>query len=300
MSEPDPGLRSPEQLAAYLGVSKRTLTQWRGQKKGPRWLQIGRHVRYLRADTQRWLDEGADSPEQALTVDQNYATTTVPPPRRSSPYAERNAEIARRIQAGERPIDVAKDLGLTRERVRQIAQKFDIIPREIQAEASKQRREEKRAEYEATHSRECVVCRKTFVGAKNAMCCGAEDCVYVLRAGRSYLFPEHYEQQRRSQAKSILRHPETHTSGQITYAQNVLNGTMIPRERYVIPGSKIALVLKRVGREDLIPGVPRHSKPEKLSYVCRATSLNGKSCTRPVGEEGALCHIHGRAKQHVF
>jgi hypothetical protein len=57
--------RTPVEEADYLGIPERTLSQWRWLGRGPRWVRIGRHVRYPRADTQEWLDAGADSPEQA-------------------------------------------------------------------------------------------------------------------------------------------------------------------------------------------------------------------------------------------
>jgi hypothetical protein len=62
--------RTPEELGEFLDVSPLTLRQWRwltrkGVPRGPRWVQVGRHTRYPRPDTQEWLDAGADSPEQA-------------------------------------------------------------------------------------------------------------------------------------------------------------------------------------------------------------------------------------------
>jgi hypothetical protein len=42
-----------------------TIEQWRYLKKGPRWVKVGRHVRYPRADTEAWLDAGADSHDSA-------------------------------------------------------------------------------------------------------------------------------------------------------------------------------------------------------------------------------------------
>jgi predicted DNA-binding transcriptional regulator AlpA len=62
--------RSPAELSEYLGIPERTLTQWRwmtkqGVAKGPRFVRIGRYVRYPRRDTEEWLDAGADSPEHA-------------------------------------------------------------------------------------------------------------------------------------------------------------------------------------------------------------------------------------------
>jgi excisionase family DNA binding protein len=52
-------------LAEYLGLTETTIRQWRWMGKGPRWVKVGRHVRYPQADTDAWLDAGADSPKQA-------------------------------------------------------------------------------------------------------------------------------------------------------------------------------------------------------------------------------------------
>jgi hypothetical protein len=68
----------PEQ-AEYLRVSENTLTAWRYQEKGPRWVKVGRYIRYPRRDTQEWLDAGADSPDQARSD-----LSPAPKPRRTT------------------------------------------------------------------------------------------------------------------------------------------------------------------------------------------------------------------------
>ncbi|MEU7678105.1 helix-turn-helix domain-containing protein [Micromonospora taraxaci] len=50
-------LAAPPEVASYLGVPEKTLTQWRYVKTGPRWSKVGRHVRYRWADVEKWLDE---------------------------------------------------------------------------------------------------------------------------------------------------------------------------------------------------------------------------------------------------
>lgn len=52
-------LARPAEVATYLGVPEKTLTQWRYLKTGPRWSKVGRHVRYRWADVEKWLDEQA-------------------------------------------------------------------------------------------------------------------------------------------------------------------------------------------------------------------------------------------------
>jgi len=43
-------------VADYLNVSVRTLQNWRMFSKGPKFVKIGRAVRYKRADVETWLD----------------------------------------------------------------------------------------------------------------------------------------------------------------------------------------------------------------------------------------------------
>ncbi|MGV9600800.1 helix-turn-helix transcriptional regulator [Streptosporangium sandarakinum] len=53
-------LGKPVEVAEYLGVPEKTLTQWRWLKKGPKWHRLeGRHVRYRWSDVEKWLDEQA-------------------------------------------------------------------------------------------------------------------------------------------------------------------------------------------------------------------------------------------------
>jgi excisionase family DNA binding protein len=47
-SEQQPPLFTPPEAAAYLQVPLRTLDAWRYRNVGPRWLKVGRHVRYRR------------------------------------------------------------------------------------------------------------------------------------------------------------------------------------------------------------------------------------------------------------
>lgn len=50
-------LASQDEVAAYLGVPKRTVIDWRRRGIGPRGRKVGRHVRYRWADVERWFDE---------------------------------------------------------------------------------------------------------------------------------------------------------------------------------------------------------------------------------------------------
>ena len=50
-------LMDTRQAAAVLGVQPRTLEAWRLRGSGPRYVQVGRLVRYRRAAIERWLAE---------------------------------------------------------------------------------------------------------------------------------------------------------------------------------------------------------------------------------------------------
>ncbi|MEU8327122.1 helix-turn-helix domain-containing protein [Micromonospora sp. NPDC048839] len=50
-------LARPGEVAEFLGVPEKTLTQWRYLRKGPRWAPVGRHVRYRWEDVEKWLDD---------------------------------------------------------------------------------------------------------------------------------------------------------------------------------------------------------------------------------------------------
>ncbi|SCF22750.1 helix-turn-helix transcriptional regulator [Micromonospora mirobrigensis] len=52
-------LATPPEIATFLGVPEKTLTQWRYVKTGPRWSKVGRHVRYRWEDVEKWLDQQA-------------------------------------------------------------------------------------------------------------------------------------------------------------------------------------------------------------------------------------------------
>jgi predicted DNA-binding transcriptional regulator AlpA len=54
-------LRDSE-AAEMLGVSTRTLPQWRLRGQGPRFVKLGRAVRYLEADLAAYLDEQTVDP----------------------------------------------------------------------------------------------------------------------------------------------------------------------------------------------------------------------------------------------
>jgi excisionase family DNA binding protein len=52
-------LMSVEEVADFLGVPVQSVRKWRYLGTGPTGLKVGRHVRYRRADLEKWLDAQA-------------------------------------------------------------------------------------------------------------------------------------------------------------------------------------------------------------------------------------------------
>lgn len=50
-----------KELAKYLGIPQRTLYQWRTKGYGPPGRRIGKYVKYLPSDVERWINEQGTS-----------------------------------------------------------------------------------------------------------------------------------------------------------------------------------------------------------------------------------------------
>jgi excisionase family DNA binding protein len=55
-------LLTAAETAAYLRIPVETLYQWRSHGIGPRAARVGRHLRYRRAEIDRWLAEREQEP----------------------------------------------------------------------------------------------------------------------------------------------------------------------------------------------------------------------------------------------
>jgi predicted DNA-binding transcriptional regulator AlpA len=55
-------LLDPGDVAEMLRIPRATLAAWRYRGRGPRWLRVGRHVRYLERDVEAWLESLATQP----------------------------------------------------------------------------------------------------------------------------------------------------------------------------------------------------------------------------------------------
>jgi len=47
-------LWTAQEVADYFGVPLGTVYQWNSKRTGPRGIRVGRHVRYSRAEVDRW------------------------------------------------------------------------------------------------------------------------------------------------------------------------------------------------------------------------------------------------------
>jgi excisionase family DNA binding protein len=54
-----------DELAAYLGVPKQTIYDWRVNAKGPRAHRIGKHLRFAVADVREWVAQQRDPADPA-------------------------------------------------------------------------------------------------------------------------------------------------------------------------------------------------------------------------------------------
>ena len=48
-----------EEVAEYLSIPLNTIYQWRTRGSGPRASRVGRHLRWVRADVDRWVEQRA-------------------------------------------------------------------------------------------------------------------------------------------------------------------------------------------------------------------------------------------------
>lgn len=58
-SPPQSPLLSPDAAADYIHVHRRTLANWRGLGRGPRYCRIGRQPLYRLADLDAWIEAHA-------------------------------------------------------------------------------------------------------------------------------------------------------------------------------------------------------------------------------------------------
>ena len=54
-------LAGPQDLADHVGVPLATVYRWNSHGGGPRFIHVGRHVRYRWSDIDAWLEQNAAS-----------------------------------------------------------------------------------------------------------------------------------------------------------------------------------------------------------------------------------------------
>lgn len=61
MTQTDPlrqslAVYTPDELAAILGVTRKTLGEWRRLKKGPDYVRVEKNILYRQRDVEAWMD----------------------------------------------------------------------------------------------------------------------------------------------------------------------------------------------------------------------------------------------------
>jgi excisionase family DNA binding protein len=56
-------LKTPLELAERLKIQPRTLQDWRSTGRGPKFVRVGRVIRYRESDIEKWLDQQAEKVE---------------------------------------------------------------------------------------------------------------------------------------------------------------------------------------------------------------------------------------------
>lgn len=56
---------SERDAASFLGITQRTLQDWRLNRRGPAYIKLGRRIAYDRADLERFLADNRVEPERA-------------------------------------------------------------------------------------------------------------------------------------------------------------------------------------------------------------------------------------------
>src|SRR5690242_19298497 len=51
-----PEMLTAQQVASYFDMSVACVRKWRVRRKGPKFVKIGRSIRYKRGDVESWLD----------------------------------------------------------------------------------------------------------------------------------------------------------------------------------------------------------------------------------------------------
>lgn len=167
----------------------------------------------------------------------------------------RNDVIVSRRLSGATLGQIAREFGLTRERVRQICTRADVnhtrVSRQVrEANAEREQREQQiRWEEEVKASdRRCAVCGSQMHPsvASRIRTCGGE-CAEVWAKARYHLDEDQWRRHRQSVAKSIINNSGARSDSEITWATKVIEGQAPPpRGRWLVPGSDVERLVTEV------------------------------------------------------
>lgn len=173
----------------------------------------------------------------------------------------RNEEIRQRYQDGATQREIGATFGISAERVR------TIVGPEAVAQAKAARRAKREASKPPPIQRICAACLQEFATTHRRRRTCSPLCSEALVVARLYLCPGAHESHRAYMGV----------------------GDEAPNRTYSLPNSKVATILRKIGREDLL----RISEPPGPRSACTATNADGTPCKRSV-INGDVCHIHRR------
>jgi excisionase family DNA binding protein len=54
-------LKTPREVAEKLNIQTRTLQDWRSNARGPKFVRVGRHIRYRKSDIEAWIEQQSEN-----------------------------------------------------------------------------------------------------------------------------------------------------------------------------------------------------------------------------------------------
>lgn len=169
--------------------------------------------------------------------------------------SRRNREIVDKRVGGMTLGQIAREYGLTRERVRQICTREEPDHTDKSRAAREQREmlaeQERRFQWEReveASDRTCAVCLSNMHPSTPARVktCGGE-CAEVWAKARYHLDRDQWSRHRESVARSILNHADKRRESEIAWAERVVAGDAPePRGRWFVAGSEVERLVTEV------------------------------------------------------
>lgn len=135
---------------------------------------------------------------------------------------ERNRMMLQRYLSGATLESIGQEVGLTRERVRQIIHGLDPEAPRKHEEVRREAREATKAAKRVIHTNSCKVCDKEFeTSDPNRVTC-SDACSAVWTKSKRLLDPYRAESMRVELALSALRHPDKHNKYRVQAAKTLV------------------------------------------------------------------------------